>query len=76
MKKVAYINQKIDSFNSKIYVPGDKSLSIRWVLMASQAIGTSVAYNLLKSEDVFSALKAIKKLGINFKINKKNCEIY
>ena len=46
MKKVAYINQKIDSFNSKIYVPGDKSLSIRWVLMASQAIGTSVAYNL------------------------------
>ena len=76
MKKVAYINQKIDSFNSKIYVPGDKSLSIRWVLMASQAIGTSVAYNLLKSEDVFSALKAIKKLGINFKINKKNCKIY
>ena len=76
MKKVAYINQKIDSFNSKINIPGDKSLSIRWVLMASQAMGTSVAYNLLKSEDVFNALKAIKKLGINFKINKKNCKIY
>ena len=76
MKRVAYINQKIDSFNSKIYIPGDKSLSIRWVLMASQAVGTSVAYNLLKSEDVFSALKTIKKLGINFKINKKNCKIY
>ena len=76
MKKVAYINQKIDSFDSKIHVPGDKSLSIRWVLMASQAVGTSIAYNLLKSEDVLSALNAIKKLGINFKINKKNCEIY
>ena len=76
MKKVAYINQKIDSFNSKINVPGDKSLSIRWILMASQAVGTSIAYNLLKSEDVLSALNAIKKLGINFKINKKNCEIY
>ena len=68
MKKVAYINQKIDSFNSKINIPGDKSLSIRWVLMASQAMGTSVAYNLLKYEDVFNALKAIKKLGINFYI--------
>ena len=76
MKKTAYINEKIESFNSKIYVPGDKSLSIRWILMASQAIGTSVAYNLLKSEDVFSALNAIKKLGINYKLNKKNCKIF
>ncbi len=76
MKKIAYINEKIDSFNSKIYVPGDKSLSIRWILMASQAIGISTAYNLLKSEDVFSALKTIKKLGINFKINKKSCKIF
>ncbi len=76
MKKIAYINQKIKNFNSKIYVPGDKSLSIRWILMACQAVGTSVAYNLLKSEDVFSALNAIKKLGINFKINNKNCKIY
>ena len=31
MKKVAYINQKINSFNSKICVPGDKSLSIRQI---------------------------------------------
>ena len=46
MKKIAYINEKIKSFNSKIYVPGDKSLSIRWILMASQAVGTSIAYNL------------------------------
>ena len=76
MKKIAYINEKIKSFNKKIYVPGDKSLSIRWILMASQAVGTSIAYNLLKSEDVLSALNAIKKLGINYKINKKNCKIY
>ena len=72
MKKIVYINEKIKSFNKKIYVPGDKSLSIRWILMASQAIGTSNAYNLLKSEDVLSALKVIKKLGIDYEINKKN----
>ena len=35
---------------------GDKSISIRWALMASQAIGTSKAFNLLRSEDVLSTL--------------------
>ena len=51
MKKKAYIYEKIKNFNKKISVPGDKSLSIRFVLMASQAIGKSLAYNLLYSED-------------------------
>ena len=74
MKRIAYINKKIHKFNKKIYVPGDKSLSIRFILMASQAVGKSVAYNILKSEDVLSALLAIKKLGINYKINKKNAK--
>ena len=76
MKKTAYINEKIKRFNKRIYVPGDKSLSIRFVLMASQAIGKSVAYNLLYSKDVLSALNVIRKLGINFNIKRKYCEIY
>ena len=76
MKKIAYIKEIIKSFNKKVYVPGDKSLSIRWILMASQAVGVSVAHNLLKSEDAISALNAIKKLGINYKLNKKDCKIY
>ena len=75
MKKIAFINEKIKKYNKKIYIPGDKSLSIRFVLIASQAIGKSIAYNLLKSEDVINALKAIKKLGINYKIKKNVCEI-
>ena len=75
MKNTVTINGKINKFNKRIYVPGDKSLSIRWVLMASQGIGKSIAYNLLKSEDVLSALNAVKKLGINYKINNKYCEI-
>ena len=31
--------------------------------------------NLLESEDVKNALRAIKKLGINYKIKKNFCEI-
>ena len=76
MLRTLIINQKIEPFKKIIKVDGDKSLSIRWVLLASQALGISKAYNLLMSEDVSAALEAIKKLGIKVKINKSNCEIF
>ena len=70
------INKKIKSFNSTILIPGDKSLSIRWVLFASLANGISKAKNLLKSEDVFAAINAIKKLGIRVTHHKNETKIY
>ena len=76
MKKKVFINEKIKKFNNKIIVPGDKSISIRFILMASMAVGKSTAYNILKSEDVLNSLYALKKLSINYKIYKNNCEIY
>ena len=60
------IENKINNFEKKIQVSSDKSISIRSVLLASQAIGTSKISNLLESEDVFNTLKTIKKLGINY----------
>tara|TARA_B110000027_G_scaffold37535_1_gene41540 strand:+ start:3013 stop:4329 length:1317 start_codon:yes stop_codon:yes gene_type:complete len=76
MKKIITIKKKIKNFNKETNVSGDKSLSIRWVLLASQAEGISRAYNLLMSEDVMAALESIKKLGIKVKIYNKYCEIY
>jgi 3-phosphoshikimate 1-carboxyvinyltransferase len=76
MKKPLFIKKKIGKFNKKIQVSGDKSLSIRWVLLASQAIGISKASNLLMSEDTIAALETIKKLGIKVKLNKNYCEIH
>ena len=64
MKNTLLINKKINSFNKSIGISGDKSLSIRCVIMASQAIGKSKIFNLLDSEDVNNALLSIKKLGI------------
>ena len=58
------IKKKINSFRKKIFVSGDKSLSIRWVLFASIASGVSKARNLLISEDVLAAINIIKKFGI------------
>ena len=40
------------------------------------ANGVSKAKNLLLSEDVLASLKAIKNLGINYKLNKNKCEIF
>ena len=76
MSKSLLIKKKINKFNNKIKIAGDKSLSIRWVLLASQAIGKSRAYNLLMSEDVLAAIDSVKKLGIKVKIYKNYCEIY
>ena len=69
------INKKINSFNKKIIIDGDKSLSIRWALLASQANGISRAYKLLKSEDVLSTLNCLKKLGVKIKLKNNYCEI-
>ena len=54
---------------------GDKSLSIRWALLASQAEGVSKAFKLLKSEDVLNTLKCLRKLGTKVIFKKKFCEI-
>ena len=66
MSNYILIKNKIGKFKKKIRVSSDKSISIRSVLFASQAVGTSEISNLLESEDVLNALKIIKKLGINY----------
>ena len=64
------LRKKILNFKKKIFIPGDKSLSIRWVLISSIANGVSTAKNLLMSEDVLAAIQAIKKLGVKVLISK------
>ena len=75
MKNFITIKNKIKSYDKSIVVSGDKSISIRCVLLASQAIGKSKIFNLLESEDVMNSLKCISKLGIQFKKYKNYYEI-
>ena len=70
------IKKKIKDFNKQIFVSSDKSISIRWVLLASLANGLSKAQNLLLSEDVKAAISAIKKLGIKVDLKGSVCKIY
>ena len=75
MNKFIEIKNKIKPFKKKILIEGDKSISIRWALLASQSKEKSIATNILRSEDVLSTLNCLKKLGIKVKLTKKNCEI-
>jgi 3-phosphoshikimate 1-carboxyvinyltransferase len=69
------IKKKIKPFIKTLSIEGDKSLSIRWALLASQAIGKSYAKNLLRSEDVLQTLDCLKKLGTKIKKKGETYEI-
>ena len=64
------VKEKIKRFNKSINIPGDKSLSIRALMLGSQCIGSSQIKNLLESEDVLDCKRALEKLGV--KITKVN----
>ena len=76
MANLLIIKNKLKKFNKKISVSGDKSISIRWVLLASLANGVSKAQNLLISEDVMAAISAVRKFGIKVFIKGKFCKIH
>tara|TARA_B100000029_G_scaffold459189_1_gene489118 strand:+ start:73 stop:1422 length:1350 start_codon:yes stop_codon:yes gene_type:complete len=64
------INKKIKKFDKLILVEGDKSISHRALLIASQCLGTSVIKGLLESEDVKNTIVCLKKLGVKIFKNK------
>ena len=66
------ISGKIKSFKKNIEVDSDKSISIRSFLIGAISQNISTAKNVLESEDVFSTINCLKKLGV--KIVKKNKE--
>ncbi len=76
MKNEVKIVNKINSFNKKIFVSSDKSLSIRCILLSSIALGRSKIFNLLNSEDVNNTVKCIKKIGVDIVKRRKFLEIY
>ena len=68
------VRKKVSSFKKTIEVDPDKSISIRSFLIGSISQNVSSADNILESEDVLSAIKCLKKLGV--KIIKKKSRSY
>ena len=76
MGKKLFINNKNNSFKKTISVDGDKSISIRALLLGSQAYGRTFIENILLSEDIINSINCLKKLGIKIFLSKKNCFVY
>ena len=71
------IEKKISNFNKSIEVDSDKSISIRSFLIGAISHNISKAENVLESEDVLSAIKCLRMLGVKIKKIKPRCyEIY
>ena len=68
------LNSKIKPFSKIIKVDSDKSISIRSFLIASISQNISKVDNVLESEDVFSTISCLRKLGV--KIKKKKTGSY
>jgi len=76
VKNITVIKQGLNVFKKDtISVDGDKSLSIRFILLSSLSTGKCIATNLLKSEDVLNAINSIKKLGIKIRLTNNHCEV-
>ena len=76
MGRKIFIDSGYNSFKKTISIDGDKSISIRSLLLASQAFGKTFIENILLSEDIISSINCLKKLGIKIFLKKKNCYIY
>lgn len=61
MKK---ISKRSNGLNGTLFVPSDKSISHRALIISALAKGTSTIKNLLESDDVICTANALKKIGI------------
>ncbi len=76
MKRRLFINPRYNSFKKTISIDGDKSISIRTLLLGSQAYGITFIKNILLSEDIINSINCLRKLGIKIFLKKKDCYIH
>ena len=57
------ISGKSSALKGQIYVPSDKSISHRALILGSLAVGKTIISDLLESEDVFKTANGLKALG-------------
>lgn len=55
---------RCNALNGTITVPGDKSISHRALMLASQALGTTTVHGLLEGEDVLATANALTLCGV------------
>ena len=64
-----FIARKSVALRGEPVIPGDKSISHRSLIIASQAIGKSKITGLLEGEDVLATAQALRELGVEVERN-------
>ena len=72
---VSIISIKSKKLSGEVFVPGDKSISHRALILGACAVGKTTIENLLESEDVLATLSALSELGVNIKKSKNLWEV-
>ena len=77
-KKISLsISNQIETYNKTINVDSDKSISIRSFLIGAVSHNISEIKNVLESEDIFSCIDCLRKLGVKIKkVKAKNYLVY
>ena len=72
-----FLSRQIKPFNKIIWVDSDKSISIRSFLIGAISHNISEIKNVLESEDVFSCINCLRKLGVKIdRVKAKHYLIY
>ncbi len=61
---MSFFFKKINKINGSLFLPGDKSISHRALMISAMAEGDSVITNLSDGEDVKSTRKCLEQLGV------------
>ena len=67
--------QRIKSLSGALELPGDKSISHRYAMLAALAAGTSELRNFAAARDCHSTLGCLKSLGAEIKISGSTVQI-
>ena len=64
--------EKVSKLKGNIFVPGDKSISHRSLILGSIALGETRIYNFLNSLDCLKTLECMQALGAEIELGKDN----
>jgi len=69
---VELVLEKVSKLKGNIFVPGDKSISHRSLILGSIALGETRIYNFLNSLDCLKTLECMQALGAEIELGKDN----
>ena len=72
MSSSSLFSSKSSYLSGEIFIPGDKSISHRCIILSSLAIGESKITGLLKSSDINCTINSMKSLGSCIDFNSSN----